>query len=408
VKVMLVGGGRWGRVHAGVLVPLLPTGSQILWVSRHGQLMQPAAAAAGSTAVTPLVDLDQALRHRPDAAIIATAARTHAQVSRQVLEHGVPALVEKPFVLDTATALDLVALANSRGLVLCVGLHLFFASYLRHFRSLWQHRTVATVRLTWLDCERETRHGEAKRADLSMPIVHDIFPHLWTMLRVLFPGLGVSIGDAEVLENGHARLIFSAEDLAISAHIGRRSPNRARRIELKFRDGGTAAIDFTIEPGSLSLDGQEAPGDPTWGHAPSPLSAEVAGFLAAVNDRSLATDLPCLAGEVLDSVRGAEAATAKLAAAAVRRLAQSMPGTQFPTEDPGVCSLLIDNLAPELGSVGVRIADPAQCAMLVQSAVSQLSGGGASMDGVVSEEISGAVARSEFLRQVAFAIRSGV
>src|SRR5690349_9795833 len=34
-RVLLVGGGRWARVHAGVLRTLLPKGGEILWVTRH-------------------------------------------------------------------------------------------------------------------------------------------------------------------------------------------------------------------------------------------------------------------------------------------------------------------------------------------------------------------------------------
>ncbi|MEQ1863932.1 MAG: Gfo/Idh/MocA family oxidoreductase [Micropepsaceae bacterium] len=207
-RVMLVGGGRWGRVHAGVLTQILPQGSEVLWVSRHNREAAASFAAGktGQTSIAMVADIEQALKRKPDAAIIVTAAHTHAAMARAALENGVPALVEKPFVLTRQDADDLIALARAKSILLGVGLHLLFASYLRHFRSLWRERIVVGAQIAWLDCETEARYGETKRADPSTPKVHDVYPHLWAVMHVLWPGQTPSVRDVESLPGGGARL----------------------------------------------------------------------------------------------------------------------------------------------------------------------------------------------------------
>ena len=280
---MLVGGGRWGRVHASVLMKLLPPGSEILWVSRHNYstVLASAAERQGQALVTVIESLEQAIKRKPNAAIVVTAADTHARVAQTLLEHGIPTLVEKPFVLNTKDAVDLIELASASEIVLGVGLHLLFASYLSHFRSLWQNRPVAIARLQWLDSEVETRYGEVKRIDVSTPKVHDVFPHLWAILRVLFPAHETLVGDVKSLAGGSACLQFTMGDVAIHAHIGRRASARSRRVDLTFLDGGTAMLDFTNEPGTVTLNGNVVASDPDWGHQPTPLTAEVSGHISS-------------------------------------------------------------------------------------------------------------------------------
>lgn len=361
----------------------------------------------GSVVITPFEELDQALERQPDAAIVATAAITHEHLTRRLLEQGVPTLVEKPLVLDSATASNLVNLAEEKEILFCVGLHLFFATYLTHFRLLWQHRPVATVHLAWLDCEMEDRHGQVKRANFGMPLFHDVFPHLWTILQVLFPNCAVAVEDVDVHAGGNVCVRMMADGLSITASITRRSRSRSRGVVLGFQDGGMAAIDFGIEPGRITLDERPAPSDSAWGNTLTPLASEVAHFLAAVANPSLASQLPCLARKVLDTVSGAELATVKLGLAAARKLAGLMASSTCPVEDSEIAILLVDNLAPELELASIRLAYPADNRLLISAALTQLAGD-ASMDPLVSSRVREALIESEFLRRVRFAADAGI
>lgn len=399
-RVMLVGGGRWGRVHAGVLTQILPPGSEVLWVSRHNQ----AAASAflegksGRTSTTLADDIEHALIRKPDAAIIVTAAHTHAAMARAALEHGVPTLVEKPFVLTRKDADELIELARVNAILLGVGLHLLFASYLRHFRSLWRERVADGAQIAWLDCETETRYGETKRADVSTPRVHDVYPHLWAVMHVLWPGQPPSVRDVESLPVGGARLHMTAGNISVEADIGRRAPARARRITVSFQDGGSATLDFTSEPGWVSIDGKAVECDPDWARQPTPIALEVSSFLAASAQRR---DWPGLAENVIGSVIGAEDASDKLSVCDARNLASLIAGAANPAFDPDIQALLIDNLAPELNSRGQRITELAQQSALVRSALWSIDPTRNTQPSDVPSDLSHAVANSKFLQLVA-------
>src|SRR6476660_6639429 len=308
-RVLVVGGGRWGRVHVDVLRRLLPKDSELLWVSRHNLAALEALISRWNedgVAVRLFHDLAQALSFHPDAAIVATV---HAKA---VLDREVHVLVEKPLALREEDASDLVKMADQRGLIFNVGMHLFYASYLTHFRSLWQGRSPACGRLIWLDPETEVRYGEIKQSDFSTPKIHDAFPHVWSILRILFPKARPVVLSVAPEDHGTVALSLSVDGVPFSVKLDRRASKRSRRIELGFEDGGTADLDFTIAPGTPWLNGLICPADPEWGKGRSPLTLELATFLAMIDDSKDSRDCPNSARNAIGSVSGAVAASKQL------------------------------------------------------------------------------------------------
>lgn len=396
---MLIGGGRWGRVHAGVLQKLLPTHSEILWVSRHNrsELLASTHEKYSEVTVTVLDRVELALTRRPDAAIVVTAAHTHAALTRTLLQNNIHVFVEKPFTMSIADAEDLIDLAESKGLVLGVGLHLLFASYLGHFRSQWNNRQVVKAQLTWFDCETETRYGAVKRADVTVSKVHDVFPHLWAILRVLFSKHAVEVVDVKSLEHGDAELILGVGDISVRAHISRRAPARSRCIEVEFNDGGAARLDFTVEPGKVSIDGHGFASDPDWGRTMTPLAAEVSSFLAVIKDTSRASNWKCLARNVVGSVVGAEIAANRLTECDARKLALLLATN---ADTPALHELLIDNLAPELNLLGIRITTESEQRSLVRASLFCLNNSQENEKSDIPEKLLQALSCSNFLKQI--------
>lgn len=374
-RVLLAGGGRWSRVHASVLRRLLPPDGELLWVSRHNSGGLEADAAKLSDKdfhVGVYDDLAKALALRPGAAIVATSARAHAAHATEILQQGVHVMVEKPLTLCDEDASSLVRLAEKRGLVLGVGLHLFYASYLRHFRSLWSERAVSGGRVIWHDPNAEVRYGEIKQPDFSTPKIHDVFPHIWSILRVLFPNAAVVVEDAQCEADGAAVVLLSVNGIQFRIMLDRRANERSRRIELALADGGTADLDFTVEPGSPHLDGVVCPSDPEWGKLPSPLTLELAAFLGSI-DRPGDTHLfPTMARNVVDSVHAACTAAAKLRSAEAAALASRLACTRDAKSDSTICALLADNLLPEMPDLDFKAPDAMD--MLFESAVAIVAG----------------------------------
>lgn len=360
--IALFGGGRWGAVLAGVLDDVLPSGARILWVSRHDRrnqerLISERHDGAGDR-IEILDDPMAAFQEGATVALVATAPRTHGAITRLALERGLAVLVEKPFTLDAREAQALIALAEQRQAVLGVGLHLLVASHLRHFAALTAGRRVRSCHVRWFDPEFDSRYGTAKFADLSTHKVHDVFPHIWAILRVVVPGESVTVLDSEARPRGAVSAQLRCGETRVVAEFGRRAETRRRQVTLGFADGGSAELDFTSEPGSVTVDGRPQPSDPGWDASPRPLTAEITGFLGAIGDPAAAEAWPLHARRCLDSVTCAAQLARIQAEREASAIAARLAGGGAHADDADVSAWLIDNLAPERADFGERITVP--------------------------------------------------
>jgi len=92
LRVALIGGGRWARVHAGVLQSLEGWVDRLIWVSRHNRAALTRDPTHGEN-VEILDDLQEALRRKPDAAVVCTASARHAGDAMLVVRQRIPVLV---------------------------------------------------------------------------------------------------------------------------------------------------------------------------------------------------------------------------------------------------------------------------------------------------------------------------
>jgi len=307
--ILLAGGGRWGRVHASNLSALLTSDDLVLWVTQHnhGAASDLVSGFPGGPRFRLLNRLEEALTLRPDGALIVTAADSHVAVADRCLRRGIPCLVEKPLAFRRAEAMSLAELATNNGLVLAVGLHLLRATYLRRFKSQVSGRKLSQIEIRWFDAAHEVRHGERKAAYNRTPIVHDVYPHIWSIVRVLTGCDQQVIEDGSRIQQHNLSFRSWALGVRVLAYCGRLAGARERKIKLDFCDGGTASLDFTEEPGRGSLDNAPLPSDQRWGIEPRPVMAEVRDFLEQVSSPLPDRTWPHLAENCIDSVIGAEA-----------------------------------------------------------------------------------------------------
>jgi predicted dehydrogenase len=88
--------------------------------------------------------IDEVLR-RVDAVIVATPARTHAEVGMRAVEAGIPTLVEKPFALTVQDAERLADLADRRSVPLLVGHLLEYHPVIERLKSMIQDETLGQI-----------------------------------------------------------------------------------------------------------------------------------------------------------------------------------------------------------------------------------------------------------------------
>ncbi|MDI6901921.1 MAG: Gfo/Idh/MocA family oxidoreductase [Anaerosomatales bacterium] len=119
VRVGAVGFGYWGPNLVRNLDRLGDADLVAACDASEGNRAKLAAAYPDVAVHGDLADMLAA--HELDAVVIATSAPTHYALARQVLEAGLHCFVEKPLTLTSADALELVKLAEERGVVLMVG-----------------------------------------------------------------------------------------------------------------------------------------------------------------------------------------------------------------------------------------------------------------------------------------------
>ncbi len=279
--VAIVGGGRWARVIASVLTESVAGDHTVSLHTRRGfDACAGWARARGDARVQVAREWPTV---RPDAVIVANAARDHLAAAERAVEAGLPVLVEKPLGLDAARAGALVARARERDVVLATGHVFLFAPLLSAFAERVAARGgPRAMALTWTDPAAEVRHGERKSYDASIDVVEDVLAHAHSIGWAMSGALGVidaADAPATLTRDGkEARLTLRFDGAPLALTLAREAPARARRLEVTLADG-RASIDFTVEPGTIVEDG--APVHVEVPRSPGPLARMLGRFLDA-------------------------------------------------------------------------------------------------------------------------------
>jgi hypothetical protein len=353
-RVVLIGGGRWGRTHANVLASLTSRVSDVLWVTAHNRSAALAAfpnrASSSSIQFRQIDDLDTALELRPHAAIVANATEFHAATALRLLRVGVPVLVEKPAATSVEDCNQLLDTASRSNVVLCVGFHLFHASYLASFRDKTAERAIAKITIDWLDPETEVRHGETKISSLSSDICDDVVPHIWTIAKVLLPTETPRAYLAELLPKGGVSIRLRTPATLIVAQFTRRASRRRRFIGVSFVDGGNATLDFTEEPGLGQMEGQPIDTQSAWKNERRPLEVEVTTFLDSIDNAAIRSS-NC---QLMERCHEAVALAQTLKRILTNRKVDAIT-KQGDNWTPDIDTMIVDELAPALAAAGYRI-----------------------------------------------------
>lgn len=118
VRVGVIGAGAWaGACHLPALASR-PEAEVVIVCDPNG--MRAASAASKHGVARTTNSWEAVFDHPLDACVIASPAAAHYEQARAALQHGLHVLVEKPMVLHTEQAADLVALARAVGRELIV------------------------------------------------------------------------------------------------------------------------------------------------------------------------------------------------------------------------------------------------------------------------------------------------
>ncbi len=119
-RLLIVGLGSIGTRHARLVRELVP-GLQIV-VLRHRSYKDMNEPGIDHC----VTSLDEALRFRPQAAVIANPASHHLDAALPLAQAGVHLLVEKPISSTTRGVSELIGVCKARGITLMTGYNLRF------------------------------------------------------------------------------------------------------------------------------------------------------------------------------------------------------------------------------------------------------------------------------------------
>lgn len=281
----IVGGGRWARVFISTLSVLnLPYQLTVISTSNAERLATVRGKNGSDFTIIPTVDhlLEQ---YDVEAAVVVNAARLHNDTASRLVEAGVSVLIEKPLALHKSDVERLYASAAESAVHVAPSLIFLHCSYLHNFAHMIQEQRerVVAARLEWSDPGAEIRYGEDKAYDPGISIAQDVMPHVWAVLASTLgaPDEPIEVQSCVAERGGRwAVLEFTFSGTSSRVVIERDAQARRRCLAVEFTSGWQLTIDFSTEPGTITLGSDTFCGDPDWDRAARPVLRQLQAFLA--------------------------------------------------------------------------------------------------------------------------------
>lgn len=226
--VAVLGCGYWGMNYVRVFAELADARVLVVCDERQVRLDEAARRFPGVSVTT---DVGEALAMPGvEAAVVCTQAGKHHELASLALGRGKHVLVEKPLTTNVGDADELVALAESQGLLLLVG-HTFV--YNSGVRKVKEYLAASELGDVYYLYSRRTNLGPI-RSDVDA--IWDLAPHDIAIFNYLLEAEPewVSAVAAKVLGNAHEDVGFISlgypKGIVGHIHVSWAEPNKVREV----------------------------------------------------------------------------------------------------------------------------------------------------------------------------------
>lgn len=294
--LVIVGGGRWGRVWANVVSQARGTADDIVMVTRSdpADLRDWLATREALSTTRTAGSIEQAFSLVPaEAAIVASHPRDHVADCLAALDQGAHVMVEKPLSDIADSAGTLVTAARMANRVIAIATEFAFLPALHQCARLLGpvHQHGLHMRLLWDDPVGEVRHGAIKTRHKEISPLADLLPHAVSIFGVFdhTPLRLVTADEADAVPSG--RLVLSG---GVGGHyemLCNLGSDHRRRI-LEITNGrNIARVDFTMEMPTIVIDDIDCPIDMNLRRLTSTLRLELGAFMADIAGEQPATPI---------------------------------------------------------------------------------------------------------------------
>jgi len=192
----------------------------------------------GFTQIEDMVD-------KVDAVIIAVPSSLHFEVGRFFLNHNIHCLIEKPLAITEAHCLELIALADKKGLILLVG-------HIEHFNPAVQQLSKILAEGHLVHAIEVQRMGGNNKRNLDVDVIMDLMIHDLEIVVSLLGSKVLDITAQGVSESRNggvdyvsALLLFSSGAIA-NLTASRITQNKVRKLSITS-DLGYITLDYSAQ-----------------------------------------------------------------------------------------------------------------------------------------------------------------
>lgn len=287
VPIVIVGGGRWGKVWTSVATAARGSSRHLMMAARTDPDAAQAWASESSEAAGIVVcrSIAQAAALMPElkAAIVCSRPGDHLKDALEAFDHGLHVLVEKPISTHAAHGMQLVERALQTQRKLAVGTEFAFIPAVHQCMQELNLTSHLKVTLQWNDPPGEVRHGAAKSRHTEIDALTDLLPHALSIFRTLASSCEFQIADAYQNTSGNCgRLRFRGRhsgDFLLTFDLA----SRERRRVVEVVSGvDVIVIDFGAKRSTITVNGLPRALDPVLEPMTSTLRLQLGAFFSEI------------------------------------------------------------------------------------------------------------------------------
>ncbi|MHB1329379.1 MAG: Gfo/Idh/MocA family protein [Gemmatimonadales bacterium] len=226
LKVGVIGAGTWGRNHVRTLATM--AGVELAAVCDTSETIRARTAKTyPGTLVTASVP---EFLERVDAVVVASTARTHAELGLAAIRAGKPVLIEKPFALSGADAAEIVAESERLGVPALAGHLLEFHPVIDRLKIMLQEGALGEVYYLY---SQRVNLGQVRPDENALWSFgpHDISVALYLMGEA---PVSVSAQGHSYLQRGIEDVVFMVmqfrSGVVAHAHLSWLDPHKERKL----------------------------------------------------------------------------------------------------------------------------------------------------------------------------------